>query len=381
MVKHNLIFILLISLSFVFFLSVKVSGIPKNNISIRQAYELYKNKFLTPEGRIIDPDKKNITTSEGQSYMMMLCIIFDDEKTFKQIYKWTQDNLQRDDKLFSWLWGKDKDGKYKILDENSASDADVDIAYSLIAGYKKWRNPQYLKDAKEIINAIWEHEIKRVGDHLVLMPGVIQTQDKKIEVNPSYFSPYAFRMFNNYDELHDWNTLVDSSYYYLNQVTSLTATGLPPDWFLIENGKIVLEDSERSDFSYDAVRVFSRIYFDFILTGDKRALEVITKSKVFIQEWNNSRSIHTSYKKNGELRDNSQYLGTVSIIVPIISIFDKEIAIDIYQNKLSSKFNDKNYWQSKNNYYGKNLSLFGWFLYDKKSKEYKDLLKLKILKK
>ena len=381
MVKNNLIFILLISFSFIFFLSVKVSGIPKNNISMRQAYELYKNKFLTPEGRIIDPDKKNITTSEGQSYMMMLCIMFDDEKTFKQIYKWTQDNLQRDDKLFSWLWGKDKDGKYKILDENSASDADVDIAYSLIVGYKKWRNPQYLKDAKEIINAIWEHETKRVGDHLILMPGVIQTQEKKIEVNPSYFSPYAFRMFNNYDELHDWNTLVDSSYYYLNQVTSQTATGLPPNWFLIENGKIVLEDSERSDFSYDAVRVFSRIYFDFILTGDKRALSVVTKSKVFIQEWNNSSSMHTSYKINGELRDNSQYLGTVSIIVPIISIFDKELASDIYDKKLSSKFNDKNYWQSKNNYYGKNLSLFGWFLYDKKSKEYKDLLKLKILKK
>lgn len=34
-----------------------------------------------------------------------------------------------------------------------------------------------------------------------------------------------------------------------------TKTGLPPNWFLIEDRKIVFEDNERSDFSYDAIRV------------------------------------------------------------------------------------------------------------------------------
>lgn len=381
MVKNNLILLILLSLSFIFFLSFKVNGNVKNSVAQKEAYELYKSKFLTSDGRVLDPDKHNITTSEGQSYMMLQCLIFNDEKTFNTVYKWTKENLQRSDKLFSWLWGKGEKGEYKVLDYNSASDADVDIAFALVVANKKWHKQQYLKEAKLIITSIWDNEVRRVGDHLVLMPGALQNKNAKIEINPSYFAPYAFKLFQKHDDLHDWSAVVDSSYYYLNQCMSKTSKNLPPNWFLIENGKIVLEDSERSDFSYDAVRVFPRIYFDFVLTGDKRALPILDKSNFFISEWEKSRTLHTNYKKNGELRDNSQYLGIISVLLPVIDIYNNDVATQIYQDKLASKYSDPNYWQAKNNYYGKNLSLFGWFLYDKNTKECREMRRLKILKK
>jgi len=381
MVKNNLILLILLSLSFIFFLSFKVNGNVKNNVGQKEAYELYKSKFLTSDGRVIDPDKHNITTSEGQSYILLQSLMFDDEKTFGRAYKWTKDNLQRPDKLFSWLWGKGEKGEYKVLDYNSASDADVDIAFALVVANKKWHKQQYLKEAKGIITSIWDNEVRRVGDHLVLMPGSLQNKNAKIEINPSYFAPYAFKLFQKHDDLHDWSAVVDSSYYYLNQCMSKTSKKLPPNWFLIENGEIVLEDSERSDFSYDAVRVFPRVYFDFMLTGDKRALPILEKSNLFIDEWKESRTLHTNYKKNGELRDNSQYIGAISVILPVIDVYDKDAATQIYQDKLSSKYITPNYWQAKNDYYGKNLSLFGWFLYDKKTKECREMRRLKILKK
>ena len=183
----------------------------------------------------------------------------EDKKTFDLVYKWTKENLQRNDKLFAWLWGKDPNGEYKILDENSASDADIDIALALLLAYEKWEGEngkkvgqwkcQYLQESIPIINSIWGKETKKIGRYLVLMPGVDQNLSDKIEVNPSYFSPYAFRYFQKYDDLHDWELLIDSSYYYLDKAIFATRTGLPPNWFLIKNGQIVLENSDRSDFS------------------------------------------------------------------------------------------------------------------------------------
>lgn len=380
MIKNSIILLILITLVFVLGFSFKTNG-SMNDTSLKNAYELYKNNFMTQEGRILDPNENNITTSEGQSYIMMQSLIFDDEQTFELAYTWAKDNLQRNDKLFSWLWGENSDSKYQILDENSASDADIDIAFALILAHKKWQNDQYLFEAKEIINSIWDYETRRIGNHLVLMPGALQNKSEEIEINPSYFSPYAFRLFQKYDDTHDWNLIIDSSYYYLNKVMLETKTNLPPNWFLIEDGKIVLEDSQRSDFSYDAIRVFIRIYYDFLMTGEKRALTVLDKADFFIEKWMVSKTFYTNYKKNGELRDNSQYLGAIAVMLPVISIYNKEVADEIYKDKLMAEFNNPNYWQTMNDYYGKNLFLFGWFLYDKNTAEYKNMLKRKIIKK
>lgn len=381
MLKVNII--LLFIIIFVFVFSFKACGEQKDNFCLRKSYDYYKKNFMSKDGRIIDYDKNNITTSEGQSYIMLRSITIGDKKAFDLAYDWTKKNLQREDKLFAWLWGKNKEGKYKVLDENTASDADVDIAFALLLAYEKWNNQEYLQDAKTIINEIWNKETRRIGTYLVLMPGVAQTTDTKIEINPSYFSPYEFRFFQKYDELHDWNCLIDSSYHYLNQVMAKTETNLPPNWFSItnENGveQIILENSERSDFSYDAVRVFLRIYLDYLRTGEKRALPILEKTKFFISKWEESQKFYTNYKANGELRDKTEYIGSIAILTPVMEMYNPLVATEIYKTKLDPNFSSEKYWESKNDYYGKNLSWFGCYFYNKDSDEYKEMHKRRLI--
>lgn len=367
-----------------FVFTFKVYGSQSEDGYLRQSYDSYKQNFLSKDGRIIDPEMHNNTTSEGQSYILLRSLVMNDKKTFDLSWKWTKDNLQRKDHLFSWVWGKNQSGEYKILDYNTASDADSDIALALILAYQKWNKSNYIEQACPIIDSIWKNETRKIGDHIVLMPGVLQAYSEKIEVNPSYFMPYAYRYFQKYDELHDWNCLIDSSYYYLNEVISKTATGLPPNWFLIEGvqdvspdslqdeaqnrGQIVLADSERSDFSYDAVRIFARIYYDYIQNGEERALPILEKSKFFIEQWKKDKTFYVNYQANGQLRDKDKFVGSMSILIPVISMYDKKVALEMYETQVEPFWQSKKYWEGARDYYGKNLSWYGYYMYNREIK-------------
>lgn len=327
-------------------------------------YELYKRDYMSKDGRIMDPKINNSTTSEGQAYMLMRSVASDDKQTFDLVYKWTEEHLKRQDNLFSWLWGMNTHGKNGIIDDNSASDADVDIAFALIIAYQNWHDDKYLIEAKKIISSIWNYEIKNIDGYNILMPGVIQACCKdKIEINPSYFSPYAFKLFQMYDKTNDWNSLVESSYYFLEKSMDKTATGLPPNWFLVQGNQIILEDSARSDFSYDAVRVFPRYYLDYIATGDKRTLAILQKSAFFISKWKEDGKLFVNYRSNGELRDKDRFIGSIAVLVPAISLSDKMVAFDIYTKEVLPYINNPTYWSIVPDYYGKNLLWFGCYLY------------------
>lgn len=365
MIKKIILILLIFSSLILTFIFASPSSNSEGRIlDLKKSYYAYKKDYMSKDGRIMDPSRDNITTSEGQSYILFMSFNSNDRKTFDLAYSWTKNNLQRKDKLFSWIWGKSESGKYKILDYNSASDADIVIAFSLLAAHKQWKDKKYLNEALPIINAIWEKETKLVGWwHRILMPGAEQTKSEKIEVNPSYFAIYSFKIFQKFDKKHNWKKVVDSSYYYLLASMSKTKTGLPPNWFLIKNGKIVLEDGKRSDFSYDAIRVFWRAYTDYKRTGDRRALLVLEKSKFFITQWKKTKTIYINYQSNGQLRDKNKAIGSIGILIPAIDLFDKKVAAEIYQKEIRPYTKEKGYWPSKNNYYARNLLWFGQYMY------------------
>ncbi|MDD3435807.1 MAG: glycosyl hydrolase family 8 [Candidatus Gastranaerophilales bacterium] len=372
MYKYRYILITLIIL-----LCISLYAYCSEEYCLKTGYEYYKKNFISSQGRVMDPERGNLTTSEGQSYILQRAVAVNDPKTFDFAYKWTKKNLQRRDKLFSWLWDKDKTGKYRVLDKNSASDADVNIAFALILAYERWKDKKYLKEALPIVRSIWRYETRRIGKYRVLMPGAIQARVEKIEINPSYFHPYAFKFFKNYDKFHDWNKLVDSSYYYINASCAKTKTGLSPNWFLIEKNLIVLENSERSDFSYDAIRVFKKAYWDYIRTGDKRALPVLAKSKFFIKQWKQSKMLYTNYKADGTLRDLNEFTGSIAILILPISIYEPKTAVEIYKKKIEPYLFNKENWKVRKDYYTKNLLWFGCHFYYKESSEHKEMGELR----
>src|SRR3989344_1829471 len=109
-----------------------LDGIGKN--AEIESWQSFRRETLLRE-EIVDQIKKNhiksgqliaddkTTSSESQSYGMLVAVFADDQELFDEIWKWTEKNLQvREDKLFAWKWA---DGK--IVDMNSATDADQDI--------------------------------------------------------------------------------------------------------------------------------------------------------------------------------------------------------------------------------------------------------------
>jgi len=166
------------------------------------------------------------------------------------------------------------------------------------------------------------------------------------------------------DKKHDWLRVVDSSYRLTNWCVDHIPSGLPPDHFYINrNTGVITFDEERSDFSYDAIRVFYRSYTDYALTKDPRAKKLLLRSKFFITRWKREGKFYTNYKQNGELKDDNEAIGSIALLLPIIKMYDKNIAEDIYKKKILAQYHLKGYWGDALNYYAQNLVWFGVWLY------------------
>lgn len=334
------------------------------------SWKYYKKTFISDDGRVIDHQRASVTTSEGQAYAMRRALIMRDKATFDKTYNWAKYNLQhKDDKLFAWLWGQKKPGEqreieYGILDQNGATDAGSEIAVSLIFAYKIWDQQSYIEDAIRIINDIWNKETIEINGDRVLVSGFNQKKIENIEVNPSYFLINSFRTFAKVDKNHDWMRLVDSSYKLTDWCIKHSKSGLPPDIFYInkKTGAIIFDD-EKSDFSYDAVRVFYRFYIDYSLSKDSRAKKLLSNSKLFINRWERDKKFYTCYKRNGELKNYDEAIGSIALLLPVIKMYNKKVAAEIYQNRIKAKYNSKGYWNDPMDYYAQNLVWFGNWLY------------------
>ena len=186
----------------------------------------YKRNYLEENtNRTLDKQQDSITTSEGQSYTMLRAVWMDDQKTFDDSWQWTKDNLQRDDFLMSWKFGRLPDGNYGIQDtvggQNTASDGNSDTALALLMAYSRWKQDKYLYDALPIISSMWEKEVVLINGKPVLVANDLERNNpERVIVNPSYFSPYAYKIFAKVDKAHDWTSLSNNSYDILIQASS-----------------------------------------------------------------------------------------------------------------------------------------------------------------
>src|SRR5580692_6965020 len=122
----------------------------------------YAARFIDGQGRVIDPQGAGRTTSEGQSYAMFFALADNDRARFDQLLKWTQTNLAGGNlgtHLPGWLWGKSKEGDWKLLDSNPAADSDVWIAYSLVEAGRFWKNPAYTTLGRQMMAQIAKQEV------------------------------------------------------------------------------------------------------------------------------------------------------------------------------------------------------------------------------
>ncbi|MGI9028323.1 MAG: glycosyl hydrolase family 8 [Candidatus Saccharimonadales bacterium] len=346
-----------------------------NNQMLLELWSDYKSNYIEPgTNRTLDKQQNNISTSEGQSYTMLRAVWVDDQKTFDESWQWTKDNLQRDDFLLSWKFGQLPDGTYGIQDtvggQNTATDGDSDIALSLLMAYSRWQQDKYLYDALPLISAMWEKEVVIINGKPVLAANDLERKNpKEIIVNPSYFAPYAYKVFANVDKKHDWQALADNSYVLLTEISQskLDASGtagLPPDWVSIDRVTGAISAPANKDlttrFSYDAIRTPWRLALDWQWHKDPRAKAVLANFGYLKDQWHNNKKIFSSYSHDGTALVDYDSPATYGATIGYFSVIDPGIAEEIYKAKLITLYSpDTQKLKQPLSYYDDNWSWFG----------------------
>ncbi|MHA4811727.1 glycosyl hydrolase family 8 [Flavitalea flava] len=325
--------------------------------SVRTFYKAWKKRYLRKactRGQYYiwfeGPDKHKQCVSEGQGYGMLIVALmagYDDSARgiYDGLYRYYRAHPSKADPyLMAWAQKKD----CKNVDGSSATDGDMDIAYSLLMANTQWGNQgpvHYLDEGRRALSAIWQQEINPKTYSVLLSNSVEHDSKDYFDMRSSDFMPAHFRAFKAAAQkktedargkstntiakaetnIPDWNKVVDNNYKlftYLQETYSPEA-GLFPDF--ISHIKMApashpvinalparphyLESRYDGSYNYNACRVPWRIATDYILNGDQRALEIIKK----INRWvrlttkDNPDNISAGYSLAGEDLKNRYY--------------------------------------------------------------------------
>ncbi len=334
---------------------------------LQQAWTGYKQGFVGSDGRVSDPTRGGITTSEGQSYALLRAVWMDDRSSFDAVWRWTVTNLQvRGDGLFASLWGGGG-----VQDHNTATDADSDIALALLFAARRFDDSAYRTAALAVLTGMWRHDITSIDGMNVATAGnwaATQASPGPV-INPSYFAPYAYRVFAREDPGHPWISVVDSSYTMLDRCTAATldgttSAGLPPNWCAISrsSGEVVSfpQISGADNYGYDAFRVMWRVAVDAIWNGEQRARDYLGRHDFLRTRWSAAQRLDPVYGHDGTVvsgyDDPTVYGGDIGNFL----VADPSGAAQIEQ-RLMSSFSGSTpaHFGDAHNYFEQNWVWFG----------------------
>jgi endo-1,4-beta-D-glucanase Y len=300
------------------------------NASVATYYDYWKSKYLKnnlaslPGGYYVRGEISGdaegyepLGTSEGHGYgMVITALMAGYDPNAKTIY----DGLYKTARAFhssintnlmGWVVA-DASGAQGHFD--SATDGDVDVAYSLILAHYQWGSNgaiNYLNEAKKMItNGLKAANVTstnrlNLGDW-----------DSKSALNtrPSDWMLSHMRAF--YQETGDatWLNLINNLYAVYNQfsATYSPATGLISD-FVVKNPPepapkdFIDEGPQTNEYNYNACRVPLRVVMDYALYGNTNAQAISNKIASWIigKTGGNPANIKDGYQLNGTVSGSS----------------------------------------------------------------------------
>lgn len=227
------------------------------------------------------------SVSEGLGYGMLLAYFNGDIESFNRMWNYTRAfRAYNNAKLMPWIT---KSFHWETIDNSSATDADLDIATSLILMYYKTGVAAYLQDAMTVINAIWDMEVN--PSTLLIYSGDVDLwKTANPAYNLSYFSPVAIRLFAQVDPTHNWQGVLDAMYAYMQLVQSM-GTGVFPDWSDATGNAVNPPNGSAGSgpgsytwhtFNKESVRIPWRIAWDYYWYQDPRASQILNTLNTFI---------------------------------------------------------------------------------------------------
>lgn len=219
-------------------------------------WDLYKRRFVSDQGRVIDTGNGGISHSEGQGFGMRLAFHYGARQDFDRIWTWTQEHLYvRDDHLAAWRWRPDSDPH--IDDKNNAADGDLFIAWSLAMAGRCWSDKDYTESARRITEDIRKKLVRKTSAGYFLVPGAAGfVHGDQLTLNPSYWVFPAFTEFSKLEpDAPEWAALIADGYALFEQF-EFGRWDLVPDWisWLPKSG-FTLSDQFAPRFGYEAIRV------------------------------------------------------------------------------------------------------------------------------
>jgi endo-1,4-beta-D-glucanase Y len=301
------------------------------------------------------------TISEGQSYALQKAVWMNDPETFKRVWSWTKTHMQRPhDHLLGWRWGDGQFGTSNgLMESDNAADADQDIAYALLLAGEQWHEPAYTQDGLNIVQDLWRLNVQELDGKYYLLPGTWSGfKQEYLSLDPSYFAPYVYRKFAQYDTAHaeGWTALADNSYDTLDACTNLTQPKLPPNWCAVKwhddgtGSRIIFSDRQGAgsrDFSYDAFRVYWRMAMDAKLSplpGRERAKHYLQTHPFLWKYWQMHQTVPEGFTADGKPRSRETSGFGMGPIMVLSHFQNPRQDGELYQQMLAPHYNTEGYW-------------------------------------
>jgi endo-1,4-beta-D-glucanase Y len=234
------------------------------------SYQDWKNKYVESVNgqlKVIQPENDGITTSEGIAYGMIMAVNCGDKETFDKLWDFAKDHFNQNG-LMSWQIKQDG----RIIDTNSATDADMDMVYALIVADSLWGG--YKDQASDMLGKIMTHDVEK--ETFVLKPG--DSWGGSQVTNPSYFSPAYYQLFKQFTGDQRWDRVAQKSRDILDKINAKHC--LYPDWCTAEGDPVSGQDY---GYFYNAVRVSWRQGMAAEFFGDLHAQAQLQKINAFFQ--------------------------------------------------------------------------------------------------
>lgn len=224
-------------------------------------WRAFSHHFIQSDGRVLaDESPQRYSTSEGQAYALFFSLVANDRSEFDRLLIWTRDNLiagELGTRLPAWQWGKRADGTWGVVDQNSASDADSWLAYTLFEAGRLWHEPRYTAQGNQVLANIRVHLIRDIPSMgWMLMPAEIgfNLSEGGANFNPSYYPVQLLRAFVNADPAGPWGDVIENS---VKMIKYASPKGYAPDWVAYIPGQGYTQDPHYGAIgSYDAIRVY-----------------------------------------------------------------------------------------------------------------------------
>ena len=241
-------------------------------------WKAYRERFILPEGRLVDFDSGGVSHSEGQGYGMLLAVMADDRETFDRLWRWTALNLfVRKDNLAAWRWNPGDEPH--IRDTNNATDGDLLIAWALARAARVWRSPEYRAAARRISLAVAKLIDASQPATPLLPPASFgfsrgQMPDGPV-INLSYLVFPAFDELKSVAPEVDWTGLLKGSAA-LVEKSRFGPENLPADWVSVASGQPVPAQFQPAVFGYESIRI--PLYLAWSSAGNPKSLSAFAAS-------------------------------------------------------------------------------------------------------